>query len=145
MRSDGIASTAVVLQTPPLHLPIARKSSWGINPGAVTLDRVSVAHAACREAGVMTRNRTRWLLVGLMCLALWPGAACTQSDALLKAHQQGGRDARRQATGKPQLCTGLAPKSRPNGAFGAERRVDPTSRRSACPFSSVILVYPPPF
>ena len=37
----------------------------------------------------MTRNITRWLLVGLMCLALWPGAARAQSDALKEAFTQG--------------------------------------------------------
>ena len=37
----------------------------------------------------MTRNITRWLLVGLMCLALWPGAARAQSDALKEAFRQG--------------------------------------------------------
>ncbi|MEE8122974.1 MAG: tetratricopeptide repeat protein, partial [Alphaproteobacteria bacterium] len=44
----------------------------------------------------MTTNKTRWLLVGLVCLALWPAHASAQGGlwetymaAGVKAHQQG--------------------------------------------------------
>ncbi len=44
----------------------------------------------------MTKHKTRWLLVGLVCLALWPAHASAQGDpwqtymaAATKAYQQG--------------------------------------------------------
>ncbi len=44
----------------------------------------------------MTTNKTRWVLVGLVCLALWPAHASAQGGlwetymaAGVKAHQQG--------------------------------------------------------
>ena len=36
----------------------------------------------------MTTNKTRWLLVGLLCLALWPGAAHGESPELMDAYNR---------------------------------------------------------
>ncbi len=36
----------------------------------------------------MVTNKTKWLLAGLLCLALWPGAAHGQSSALMDAYNR---------------------------------------------------------
>ncbi len=36
----------------------------------------------------MTAKKTGWLSAGLLCLALWPGAALAQAPALEAARQQ---------------------------------------------------------
>ena len=40
------------------------------------------------RAGAMTTNKTRLLLVGLVCLALWPIASRGQSPELRTAHER---------------------------------------------------------
>ncbi len=40
------------------------------------------------EAGPMITNNTKWLLAGLLCLALWPGASHGQSSTLMDAYNR---------------------------------------------------------
>ena len=36
----------------------------------------------------LTAHKTRWLLVGLLCLALWPKLAAAQSPELMEAYNR---------------------------------------------------------